>query len=86
MATARFTVLSCIDGYDVIDEATGHPVDHRDTLRSANGVAYVLNGATQATPGSRGSLSRAWGTHRPYERPAPTMSLHSLRRERPMDH
>lgn len=52
--TARFSVIPTIDGYDVIDGETGHPVDHRDTPRSANGVAFFLNDAA-----AHGSLQGA---------------------------
>lgn len=45
----RFTTLATIDGYDVID-GNGRPVDHRDSLASANGVAYKLNQAAMAGP------------------------------------
>jgi len=43
--TARFSILPTIDGYDVIDNETGRPVDHRDNARSANGAAQHLNEA-----------------------------------------
>lgn len=87
---SAFSVLPTIDGYDVIDNATGHPVDHRDTARSAHGVAYALNGATLATPGSPGSLANAWGTRRPYERTSQGFATSDLRdaarRGRPEDY
>ena len=73
-----FSVLPTIDGFDVIDEATGHPVDHRETRQSANGVAYALNGAL-SDPSAATTL---WGTKRPYERKAAPVGR-SARRERP---
>lgn len=56
--TARFSILPTLDGFDVIDDATGRPVDHRDTARSANGVAFSLNDAAR-----HGQLSRRLGCH-----------------------
>lgn len=50
MSARSFTTLPTIDGFDVIDAATGHPVDHRDTLKSATGRAYSLNGAAMNGP------------------------------------
>jgi hypothetical protein len=41
---SKFTTLQTIDGYDVVDEDTGRPLDHRGTLREASGVCYYLNG------------------------------------------
>lgn len=55
-----FSTLPCIDGYDVIDTATGRPVDHRDTHRQANGVAFKLNGAAMISPRA---LANALGAH-----------------------
>ena len=43
---SAFSVLPTIDGFDVIDNATGHPVDHRETRQSANGVARSTAPAT----------------------------------------
>ena len=54
-----FTTLPTIDGYDVIASDTGRPVDHRDTLREANGVAYRLNNIVQEA-----SEARAFGADR----------------------
>lgn len=54
-----FTTLPTIDGYDVIDAATGRPVDHRDTRRSANGRAYTLNDAAKAGPRTLARALRA---------------------------
>jgi hypothetical protein len=34
-----------IAGYEVVANDTGRPVAERDTLKAANGVAFVLNGA-----------------------------------------
>ena len=39
----QFATLPSIDGFDVICADTGRPVDHRDTLKEATGVAYYLN-------------------------------------------
>ena len=47
-ARPRFTTLPTIDGFDVVDDHTGRPVDHRSSLASANGVAYKLNSAMLA--------------------------------------
>lgn len=46
----HFTILRTIDGWDVIDENTGRPVDHRATPQSANGVAFKLNNAMREGP------------------------------------
>jgi hypothetical protein len=46
----RFEPLATIDGYDVIDSTSGRPVDHRPTLRAANGVAFKLNNAAAHSP------------------------------------
>jgi hypothetical protein len=43
-----FEVLPTIDGFDVIDSDTGRPVAHRESRRSANGVAFRLNNAHRA--------------------------------------
>ncbi len=45
-----FGILPTINGYDVIALDTGHPVDHRESAQSANGVAYRLNNAALAGP------------------------------------
>lgn len=39
----QFGHVRTIDGFDVIDEATGHTIDHRPTAREAAGVAWHLN-------------------------------------------
>jgi hypothetical protein len=44
----QFSILPAIDGFDVIDNATGHAVDHRDERRVAAGVAWKLNNAAAA--------------------------------------
>jgi hypothetical protein len=49
MPLQRFTVLTCIDGFEVID-SDGRAVDHRSTLQSANGVAFNLNNAAKNGP------------------------------------
>lgn len=59
---ARFGTLPTIEGYEVISEDTGRPVAHRPSLRSASGVAFVLNGA--AAHGPR-ALSAAFANVRP---------------------
>ena len=41
----QFSTIATIDGWDVIDNATGHPVDHREDRMVAVGVAYKLNTA-----------------------------------------
>lgn len=43
-----FGLLETIDGWDVIDNATGRPLDHRPTKAQANGVVYKLNQAEKA--------------------------------------
>lgn len=55
-----FSTLPCIDGYDVIATDTGRPVDHRATLREANGVAYRLNNIAQES-----GEARAFGADKP---------------------
>jgi hypothetical protein len=60
-AFKRFEPLSTIDGYDVIELSTGRPIDHRDTLRQANGVAYRLNTLAQT---SENAVNVALGTGR----------------------
>lgn len=40
-----FGTNPAIDGYEVVANDTGRPVAHRDSLQSANGVAFVLNDA-----------------------------------------
>lgn len=58
----HFETLPTIDGgHDVIDSETGRTVAHRATKRSANGVAYLLNGAAAQGPGA---LARALGVRR----------------------
>lgn len=42
----QFSTLPTIDGFDVIDDR-GRPIDRRETLASANGVAFLLNGAAR---------------------------------------
>lgn len=59
MSERAFTTLPTIDGYDVIDSATGHAVDHRETLASANGVAFNLNGALRGGPKALARALRA---------------------------
>lgn len=46
----QFAVLPTIDGFDVIDNVTGHAVDHRDGIMQAVGVAFKLNHAAAAGP------------------------------------
>jgi hypothetical protein len=54
-----FDTLSTCDGrHEVIDAHTGRPVGVRDTLRSANGVAFRLN---QAAADGPDALARALG-------------------------
>jgi hypothetical protein len=43
-----FATLSCVDGFDVILEDSGRAVGHRPNLRSANGVAQMLNGIARS--------------------------------------
>jgi hypothetical protein len=45
----RFETHPTICGFEVIELSTGRPVDHRDTLRQANGVAYRLNTLAQTS-------------------------------------
>lgn len=47
----QFSVLAAIDGFDVIDNRTGHAVDHRDERLAAVGVAWKLNTAAATGPG-----------------------------------
>lgn len=54
-----FGTLPTIDGYDVILLDTGRPVNHRATLRSASGVASVMNRAARNGPKA---LTRALGS------------------------
>ena len=49
MSLRRFTTLSGIDGYEVID-ADGRTVALRQSERSANGVAHSLNKAASQGP------------------------------------
>jgi hypothetical protein len=56
---ATFGTLPAIDGYQVIAEDTGRPVAHRETLQSANGVAFRLNNI--AASGSARALATALG-------------------------
>lgn len=57
---AKFGILSTIDGVDVIDNATGRPVAHRESAQSANGIAQSLNAA--ASKGTR-ALAVALGSY-----------------------
>lgn len=45
---ARFGVVPAIEGYEVIDELSGRPVDWKPTARSAHGRAGFLNSAAKA--------------------------------------
>jgi hypothetical protein len=49
-AIRPFGTLPTIDGYDVIALDTGRPLDHRETLQEANGVAFHLNEAAKNGP------------------------------------
>lgn len=55
----QFGHVRTIDGFDVIDEATGHPVDQRETAREAAGVAWKLNQAAMLGPGYLASALHA---------------------------
>lgn len=57
-AGARFDVLSCIDGYDVIAVDSGRPVAHRETRGAAQSECDDLN---HASKGGVRSLARALG-------------------------
>jgi hypothetical protein len=61
-AKARFDVLPCIDGYDVIALDTGRPVDHRETRWEAQEAAGDLN---YAAMGGVRSLAKALGASNP---------------------
>lgn len=55
---ARFEAAPTIDGFCVIDSATGRPMGFdRDTRREANGIAQTLNNVARS--GKRGALARA---------------------------
>lgn len=60
MLRQTFTVLPTIDGFEVIEDATGRPIDHRDTKQQANGRAQYLNRAAAASPRA---LARALRSH-----------------------
>jgi ribosomal protein S7 len=49
-AIPTFSVAPTIDGFEVIDNATGRPLDTRPTRASAQGFAYILNGAAARGP------------------------------------
>lgn len=55
---ARFGILDTIEGCEVIDEQTGHPVAWAVDRRSANGKAQHLNSAML---NGRKALTRALG-------------------------
>lgn len=61
MSVRPFATLPTIDGYEVIATDTGHPVAHRETLHSANGVAFMLNNAAQSNPSNPEKRQRAMG-------------------------
>lgn len=46
----QFGTLTTIDGFQVIDNTTGHPVVERPSRRSAAGVAHSLNMAAMEGP------------------------------------
>lgn len=57
---SRFTILPALSGWEVIDGATGRPVDHRETAQSANGAAQYLNEAARGgTLALQGALCRS---------------------------
>lgn len=59
-AIPRFGYIPTIDGgADVICEDDGRAVAHRDTIQSANGVAFYLNNV--ANDGGSTALVRALG-------------------------
>jgi hypothetical protein len=45
-----FSVAPTIDGYEVIENTTGRPLDTRETREAAQGFAYVLNQAAKNSP------------------------------------
>lgn len=57
----QFSTLTTIDGFQVIDNATGHPVVERDSRRSAAGIAHSLNLAAADSPEA---LAHALGARR----------------------
>jgi hypothetical protein len=58
-AIPKFGTLPCIEGFEVIAEDDGRPVAHRETLQSANGVAFRLNNI--AASGNMRALATALG-------------------------
>ena len=45
--STQYGTLAVIEGFEVIDKATGRPVAWRESRASANGVAFRLNIASQ---------------------------------------
>lgn len=62
---AQFEAIDTIDGAQVIDVRTGHPVAERSSRRSASGYAHALNQAAADSPEAlaRALSGKRYNTH-----------------------